>query len=205
MTEDDLTPEQIAAITAAVDIDAPPPDDGPAVIVLFGTNQLEAPIRAAAGRYHRGLAPMIIATGGVNRHNGITEGRELARLLSAAGVPASAVRVEDQSRNTWENVELSLPYLREALALGLPLVAVSKWYHLRAVYCLRTQLPGAVPLYAISWEPVYAGTLVARDNWPTIPAGRRRVVRESQEVPRRVAEGSYLPAQKKDGAWWLCS
>lgn len=202
MTEDDLTPEQIAAITAAVDIEAPPPDGEPAAIVLFGTNQLEAPVRIAAGRYHRGLAPVIIATGGVNRHNGITEGREFARKLAALGVPDNAVRVEDQSKDTWQNIELSLPYLREALGMGLPLVAVSKWHHLRAVYCLRTQLPDAVPLYAISWEPVYAGTSVTRESWPGIPDGRRRVVRESQEVPRRVAEGSYLPAQKKDGAWW---
>ena len=146
---------------------------------------------------------MIIATGGVNRHTGITEGREFARLLAAASVPADAVRVEDQSKDTWQNVELSLPYLREALGMGLPLVAVSKWFHLRAVFCLRTQLPGAVPLYAIGWEPVYAGTLVTRESWPDIPDGRRRVIRESREVPRRVAEGSYLPAQKKDGTWWL--
>jgi hypothetical protein len=74
---------------------------------------------------------------------------------------------------------------REALAMGLPLVAVSKWYHLRAVHCPRTQLPQAVPLYAIGWEPVYAGTLVTRDNWPSSPDGRRRVIRESQEAPRR--------------------
>ena len=122
---------------------------------------------------------------------------------SAAGVPASAVRIEDQSKDTWQNVELSLPCLREALARGLPLVAVSKWYHLRAVYCVRTQLPEAVPLYAIGWEPVYAGTLVTRANWPSSPDGRRRIIRESQEVPRRVTEGSYLPAVKKDGAWSL--
>jgi hypothetical protein len=35
-------------------------------------------------------------------------------------------------------VELSLPFLREALALGLPLTAVSKWYHRRAIHALRT-------------------------------------------------------------------
>ncbi len=203
MTEHGLTPEQITAITAAVDIDAPPPDGKPASLVLFGTNQLDPPARIAAGYYHRGLAPVIIATGGVNRHTGITEGRELARLLAAAGVPPGAVHVEDQSKDTWQNVELSLPYLREAAGTGLPLVAVSKWFHLRAVFCLRTQLPGAVPLYAIGWEPVYAGTLVTRESWPDIPDGRRRVIRESQEVPRLVAEGSYLPARKKDGTWSL--
>jgi DUF218 domain len=200
MTDGELTAAQIAALTASVDIEAPPPDTGPSALVLFGTNQA-APARIGAGRFRRGLAPLIIATGGINRHDGIVEGREFARQLAAAGVPASAVRVEDQSKDTWQNVELSLPYLREALAMGLPLVAVSKWYHLRAVYCLHTQLPEAVPLYAIGWEPVYAGTLVTRDNWPSSPDGRRRVIRESQEVPRRIAEGSYLPAVKKDGTW----
>ena len=33
--------------------------------------------------------------------------------------------------------------------------------------------------------------------------GRRRVLRESQEVPRRVAEGTYRAARKADGAWQL--
>jgi len=200
MTDTELTAAQVAALTASVDIEAPPPDTAPSVLVLFGTNQ-PTPARIATERYHRGLAPLIIATGGINRHNGIVEGREFARQLTAAGVPDSAVRIEDQSKDTWQNVELSMHYLREALAMGLPLVAISKWYHLRAVYCLRTQLPEAVPLYAIGWEPVYGGTLVTRDNWPSSPDGRRRVIRESQEVPRRVADGSYRPAGKKDGAW----
>lgn len=200
MTDTELTAEQIAELTASVDIDAPPPDTAPSALVLFGTNQA-APARIAADRYHRGLAPLIIATGGINRHNGIVEGHEFARQLTAAGVPASAVRIEDHSKDTWQNVELSMPYLREALATGLPLVAVSKWYHLRAVYCVRTQLPDAVPLYAIGWEPVYAGSLVTRDNWPSSPDGRRRVIRESKEVPRRVADGSYRPAEKTDGVW----
>ena len=202
MTDGKLTAAQIAALTASVDIDAPPPGTEPSALVLFGTNQT-APAHIAADQYLRGLAPLIIATGGINRHNGIVEGHEFARQLAAAGVPASAVRIEDQSKDTWQNVELSMPYLREALAMGLPLVAVSKWYHLRAVYCLHTQIPEAVPLYAIGWEPVYAGTLVTRDNWPSSPDGRRRVIRESQEAPRRVTEESYLPAVKKDGTWSL--
>ena len=80
---------------------------------------------------------------------------------------------------------------------------MTKWYHLRAVYCLATLLPEAGPFHAISWEPVYAGTLVTRESWPKIPDGRRRVVRESQEVPRRVADGSYRAARKTGNAWRL--
>lgn len=202
MSGDELTAAQAATLTASVDIDAPPPDGEPVALVLFGTNQA-APARIAAARYRSGAAPLIIATGGINRHDGVVEGRAFARQLAGAGVPGSVIRVEDQSKDTWQNVELSMPYLREAMAMGLPLVAVSKWYHLRAVYCLRTLLPEAVPLYAIGWEPVYAGSLVTRDNWPSSPDGRRRVIRESREVPRRVAEGSYRAAVKKNGTWWL--
>lgn len=199
MTED-LPEHEAAAVTAYVDIDAPPPDGEPVALVLFGTNQ-PAPARVAAERYHRGTAPLIIATGGVNRHNGIIEGREFARQLKGWGVPAAVIRIEDQSADTWQNVELSLPYLREALASGLRLAVVSKWYHRRAVMALRTRLPEAGPLYAIGWDPVYAGTLVTRRSWPEVPDGRRRVLREWQEVSRRVSDGTYLPAQKRDGTW----
>jgi len=197
----DEPPEQDAAqITAYVDIDAPPPDGHPVVLVLFGTNQA-APAQIAAERYHRGEAPLIIATGGVNRHTGIIEGREFARQLHDADVPASAIRVEDQSADTWQNVDFSMPYLREALASGLRLAVVSKWYHRRAVMALHTRLPEAGPLHAIGWEPVYAGTLVTRENWPKIPDGKRHVIREWQEVSRRISDGSYLPVQKRDGTW----
>jgi len=199
VSDDDLSPEQITAITAYVDIEASPPDE-PAAYILFGTNQAQ-PAAITAERYHRGLAPLLIVTGGVNRHTGIVEGREFARLLTTAGVPAHVIRVEDQSTDTWQNVERSLPYLREALAAGLRLTVVSKWYHRRAVHALRTLLPEADYFYAISWEPVYAGTPVTRSSWPKIPDGRRRVIRESQEVPRRIADGSYRPAEKVDGAW----
>lgn len=200
MSEDELTAERIAAITAAVDIDVQPPDAEPVALVLFGTNQA-APAEIAAKRYQNGTAPLVITTGGINRHNSIIEGREFARQLVEAGVPDSAIRIEDQSSNTWQNVKLSLPYLHEALSTGLRLAVVSKWYHLRAVYCLHTLLPEAVPFYAISWEPVYADALVTRESWPKIPDGRRRVIRESHEVPRRVADGSYRAAMKADGAW----
>ncbi len=84
-------------------------------------------------------------------------------------MPGSVIRVEDQSADTWQNVELSLPFLREALGTGLRLAVVSKWYHLRTVHCLATLLPEAAPFYAISWEPVYAGALVTRESWPKIP------------------------------------
>lgn len=196
---EDLTLEQIAEITAFVDIHAPPTD--PTAHIIFGTNQ-PVPARIVADRYHQGLAPLIITTGGANRHNGILEGREFQRLLLDHDVPADAIRVEDRSLNTWQNVELAMPYLREARAAGLTLTAVAKWYHRRAVHVLRTLLPDVGTFHAIAWEPTYSGSVVSRTNWPTNPDGRRRVIREWQEVRRRIADGTFTPATRtSDGRW----
>ena len=41
------------------------------------------------------------------------------------GVPEQAIRDEDRSANTWQNVEFALPYLQEALA-SLPITAVCR-------------------------------------------------------------------------------
>jgi len=86
MTDGELTAAQIAALTASVDIDAPPPDTGPSALVLFGTNQA-APARIAAGRYHRGLAPLIIATGVAT-----TAALEASKRLAADGVRSRSAR-----------------------------------------------------------------------------------------------------------------
>lgn len=198
MSDDDISAEQVAAITAYVDVEAPPP--GPSAHLIFGTNQ-PIPAEITADRYHKGLAPLIIATGGVNRHNGIVEGREFHRLLVERGVPDGIIRYEDRSANTWQNVEFALPYLREAHAAGLPVTAVCKWYHRRAIHVLRTLLPEVDGFYAITWEPVYAGAPVTRTNWLHNPDGKRRVLREYEEVPRRVADGSFKDARLIDGAW----
>jgi hypothetical protein len=196
----DLTAARVAEITAFADIDAPPPPGQPTALLIFGTNQVE-PAVIAAGRYRQGLAPLIIATGGVNRHNQVTEAREFHRVLTGHGVPDEAIRIEDRSANTWQNVEFALPFIREALSLGLSLTAICKWYHRRAVHMLKAQAPQAAPFHVIAWEPVCDGQLVTRAAWPAIPDGRRRVIREWEEVSRRVADGSLAGASLASGAW----
>ena len=193
MSDEELTPERVATLTAAVDIEAPPPDGEPVALVLFGTNQA-APAQIAAARYHAGAAPLVIATGGVNRHNGIVEGREFARQLTEAGVPGDAIRVEDQSKDTWQNVELSLPYLREALALGLRLAVVSKWYHLRTIYCPGHPAPRSRPVLrhllgtGLRRHPGHPGQLAQDPRRP--PPGTPRIPgspppRRRRNLPRR--------------------
>ncbi|MFB4276688.1 YdcF family protein [Nonomuraea sp. MTCD27] len=198
---DDLGSEQIAAITAFVDTEALPPDGRPTALILFGTMYVRPPVEIAAERYHRGLAPLIIATGGVNRHDGTREARTFRRLLLERGVPDDAIRCEDRSLNTWQNVELSLPFLHEALASGLAVTAVCKWYHRRALHMLKTLVPGLGPFHGITWEPPSAGRPITRTDWPAMPGGRKRVMREWEEVSRRVADGSLQDLVLTGGAW----
>jgi uncharacterized SAM-binding protein YcdF (DUF218 family) len=201
MTTAGLTAEEISQITAYVDIEAPPPADERTAILIFGTNQLTPAAEIAAERYQRGLAPLIITTGGVNRHDGIIEGREFRDLLVARGVPGETIRVEDQSANTWQNVELAHPYIREALDAGLTITAICKWYHRRAIHILKTLVPDVGAFHVITWEPIYDGQPVTRTSWPRIPSGERRVVREWEEVRRRVADGSFTDTTRAGGAW----
>ncbi|UBU13076.1 YdcF family protein [Nonomuraea gerenzanensis] len=197
---DDITTEQIATITTFVDIDAPPPDDHPTALALFGSNRTR-PAEIAAERYHRGLTPLIICMGGINRHNGINEARTWHRLLLDRGVPDGAIRCEDRSANTWQNVEYAEPFLREALNAGLVVTAVCKWYHRRAVHILKTLVPTVGAFHVITWEPTLSGRSITRAGWPLIPEGRRRVLREWEEVSRRVAEGGLADVRLFQGAW----
>jgi hypothetical protein len=197
----DISPEQVPQITAFVDIEAPP--TGPAAYFVFGTNQT-LPADLVADRYQQGLAPLIIVTGGVNRHNGIVEGHVLRDLLIERGVPKAVIRVEAESADTWQNVRNSVTFLDEVVQLGLPVTTVSKWYHRRAIQILATMHPKGAPLHGLSYEPVYSGVPITRDNWPEHPDGRRRVIREWQETRRRITDGTFIPLQRVNGAFALC-
>lgn len=198
MSDEGLPPERIAAITAYVDVEAP--SVVPSAHLVFGTRHA-APAMLLAERYHQGLAPLIILTGGARSAAGPPVTDHLRRLLLNRDVPESAIRCADQSADTWQHVEAALPHLREAADRGLPISAVCKWYHRRAIHVLRTLLPEVGSFHASTWEPVYAATMVTRANWPWNPEGKRQVVRQWREIPRLVADGSVKETHRFDGAW----
>jgi uncharacterized SAM-binding protein YcdF (DUF218 family) len=191
--------EDAARITAYLDIEAPPTK--PTAHIIFGTNQ-PVPAELVARRYHQGLTPFIVLTGGVNRHTGVVEAQEHRRVLLEHDVPETVIRHEDSSTTTKGNVERALPLLREALDSGLVLTAVSKWYHRRAIQLLRALLPEAPCFHAVTWEPVYDGVRVTRSDWWLRSAiAAQRVLNEWRVIPDRLAEGSLKEVELVDGAW----
>jgi len=197
--EEPISVDDAKRITAYLDVEAPPPT--PSAHIVFGTNQA-TPTEMVARRYHQGLAPFIILTGGVNRHTGVLEAVEHHRFLLERGVPAAVMHYQGGSTTTQGNVEEALHFAQEALQSGLVLTAVCKWYHRRAIQLLRALLPEAPFFYAVTWEPVYDGGAVTRtDWWLRSPIAAQRVLKEWRIIPERLAAGSLKEVELVGSAW----
>jgi len=88
--------------------------------------------------YERGVAPRLILTGGAAR-NHFVEARVMARSAEAEGIPASAIFVEPEARNTIENACYSARIMK---AHGWHSAeVVSNAYHLPRVGLIFNSLP----------------------------------------------------------------
>ncbi len=190
--------EDARRIAAYLEVDAPPP--GPSAHFIFGTRH-PTPSELTAERYHQGLVPLIIVTGGVNRVTGVVEADLHRHILIEHGVPEAIIRCESTSTTTGENVEQALPFLHEALRQGLSLTAVCKWYHRRALQRLRHLLPEAPAFHAVTWDPAVDGVKVTRSEWFRSPVTARPVLREWQVIPERLANGTLTEVELVNGAW----
>lgn len=81
------------------------------MVLAFGNSRFEPVAKRAAALYHEGLAPVIVSSGGVETHTGQNEAMAMRHIMRRAGVPDSAIVVEDRATNTMENVIFS----REAM------------------------------------------------------------------------------------------
>ncbi len=63
---------------------------------------MQEQVALAVALYRAGLAPTLLFTGGAV-HNQHVEAQVMAELAVAHGVPAAAIAVETQARDTFEN------------------------------------------------------------------------------------------------------
>ena len=86
------------------------------IIVGFGNFNTDIAVRAAQ-LYHEGYAPKILFTGGLGRNTEtlfpVSEAERFKRTAMACGVPEEDIILEDKSRNTRENIELTREKLEE--------------------------------------------------------------------------------------------
>jgi uncharacterized SAM-binding protein YcdF (DUF218 family) len=77
--------------------------------------------------YRRGVAPIVVLTGGRQQGDRFTEAGVGFLHLRAAGIPESALRLENQGTDTWESLKAASRFLR---AEGVhEVVLVSSPYH----------------------------------------------------------------------------
>ena len=75
----------------------------------------------AARLWRDGTVGWLVPCGGLGRHPP-TEAEAMRDLLLAEGIPESAIRLEDRSRNTHENILLARPILDALGATGVVIV-----------------------------------------------------------------------------------
>ena len=115
-------------------------------IVVLGAAQwdgtpspvLRARLDHALDLYRRGLAPLVVVTGGKQPADRFTEAAVSARFLRDNGVPAAAIVQETQGRTSWQELQTAATLLR---ARGLRRVLlVSDPYHQRRIVGMSRDL-----------------------------------------------------------------
>ena len=129
--------DRFAPPDAIVVLGAPVRSDG-------GISAIAAERATAAARlWHAGGAPRVIATGAATRPGLPAEAHVIAEALRAAGVPTTAIVVDDISRTTWESARQCRALLAELTGHPAPTAwVVSQPFHGRRarLYFRRAQV-----------------------------------------------------------------
>lgn len=183
----ELTPAQIAEITAYLDATTPLPDHVD-LLFVFGSRQM-TPAYLAVELYHNGQAPYVVLTGGANRYTGHNEADAYFELLISRGVPHNKIILENRSTNTLENVTFALPLIEQTIPLDSiqTVLAVCKWMHSRrALMTLKRHLPQGVRYYAHTYVPEG----ITRENWHQNPlAASANVLKHWERIPQYLEWG----------------
>lgn len=161
-------------------------------ILIFGNRHIVQRSAWQAYRlYNQGLAPLIVASGGVRLADGRTEARALSEELLRYGLPKKALLIEDKSTNTRENVVFS----RELSArdwnsvIGVGHIIGSR----RFAMTLTANCPGILPMMAnVNPYPVDA------DQWHLHPGFARHAGRELAKIPVYLERGHIAEIDLED-------
>lgn len=100
------------------------------VIIVLGAGEIMTVNRTDHGvaLYHQGIALWLLCSGGYRGASGVTEAELCAERAERAGVPASAIVLEPESRSTQQNAQNAAAIMRDRGWQSA--VVVSDSYHL---------------------------------------------------------------------------
>ena len=117
-----------------------------------------ARVTEAVHEYERGVAPRLIVTGGAVA-NHFVEARVMARTAQAQGIPASAIYMEPQARDTIQNIGYSMRIMKAHGWRSAEVVSVSS--HLPRAGLMLSWLAEHEPL---EWRTHAAPPLIDRKS-----------------------------------------
>jgi uncharacterized SAM-binding protein YcdF (DUF218 family) len=155
---------------------------------VFGTRDGVEEFADEIDRYwKRGFFPWIVIAGGATQGNPNPESDVLREKLIKRGVDASCVICERNSTNTGENVQLSLPLIKQHIDFDRvgSIIAVGKISSSRRyLMTLERYWPGPKKMIL----PInYFG--VPENRWFEDPGFRSRVIAEWNKIPYYLAMG----------------
>ena len=131
------------------------------LMLVFGTNDVRVASHAAT-LYHQGLAPRVIATGGIAHQGDLLatpwprpEADVFADEMVRLGVPRGAITREPAASNTKENV-LFAQALVDGAAVRSVLCVVKPFMQRRVSATMAVHWP-EMPFSLATWETTFAG------------------------------------------------
>ncbi len=124
-------------------------------------------VTEAVHEYESGVAPRMILTGGAVR-NRFVEAQVMARVAKAQGIPAAAIVVEPEARNTIENTCNSLKIMRDRGWDSAEVVSSAS--HLPRAGLILSRLP-------LLWRVHAAPALGQEGAWSTAGAEMMEVLK----------------------------
>jgi uncharacterized SAM-binding protein YcdF (DUF218 family) len=168
-------------------------------IVALGTNDLRV-ASFAAGLYHRGLAPLLICSGGIAHQNDLLatnwtrpESEMFATAAVAEGVPGEHILLESRALNTAENVRFTRTLLLDHGIQPTRLLFVCKPFMQRRVHATLAvewpEMPATIASQSMTLEEYFTPELPPEKVIPVMLGDLQRLwvyARKGWSAPQQI-------------------
>lgn len=135
--------------------------------IVFGNSvQVDERVKTVIQKYKEGRFEKIIlcgGTGGISNstNNKESEASRYKKKIVAAGIPESCIYLEEQSQNTFENINNAMKIIFREDVIIDSLSIITSEYHLKRCYLAFAKM---YPHISITMIPAYDG-YSDKDNW----------------------------------------
>ncbi len=135
--------------------------------IVFGNSiQVDERVKTVIQKYREGRFKKIVlcgGTGGISNssNNNESEARRYEKKIVEAGIPSSCIYLDEQSQNTFENIDNAMKIIAQESGQVESLTIITSEYHLKRCYLAFAK---KYPHISVTTIPAYDG-YSDRNNW----------------------------------------